>query len=48
MAAPKGLVLYGDSVFLAGLKAALRGYEHAGTHHARVRAAWHQRSYPGT
>jgi hypothetical protein len=27
MAAPKGLVLYGDSVFLAGLKAALRGYD---------------------
>ena len=26
MAAPKGLVLYGDSVFLAGLKAALSRY----------------------
>ncbi len=27
MAAPKGLVLYGDSVFLAGIKAALKGYD---------------------
>jgi hypothetical protein len=27
MAAPRGLVLYGDSVFLAGLKAALKGYD---------------------
>ena len=27
MAEPRGLVLYGDSVFLAGLKAALSRYE---------------------